>query len=88
MRAILEKISPLGRVGEIRSALFVAQGANDPRVPASEAEQIVAAVRAAGQDVWYMLAKNEGHGFNKKENRDLYLQLMVLFFEKHLGAGQ
>ncbi len=87
MRATLEKISPLARVGEIRSALFVAQGANDPRVPASEAEQIVAAVRAAGQDVWYMLAKNEGHGFNKKENRDLYLQLMVLFFEKHLGAG-
>jgi dipeptidyl aminopeptidase/acylaminoacyl peptidase len=88
MRATLEKISPLARVNEIRSALFVAQGANDPRVPASEAEQIVAAVRAAGQDVWYMLAKNEGHGFNKKENRDLYLQLMVLFFDKHLGAGR
>jgi dipeptidyl aminopeptidase/acylaminoacyl peptidase len=88
MRAHLEKISPLRRAGEIRSALFVAQGANDPRVPVGEAEQIVAAVRGAGQDVWYMLAKNEGHGFQKKENRDLYLQLMVLFFEKHLGAGQ
>ncbi|HWN68397.1 MAG TPA: prolyl oligopeptidase family serine peptidase, partial [Haliangium sp.] len=56
MRAHLEKISPLRRAGEIRSALFVAQGANDPRVPASEAAQIVAAVRGAGQDVWYMLA--------------------------------
>jgi dipeptidyl aminopeptidase/acylaminoacyl peptidase len=88
MRAHLEKISPLGRAGEIRSALFVAQGQNDPRVPVGEAEQIVAAVRGAGQDVWYMLAKNEGHGFQKKENRDLYLQLMVLFFEKHLGGGQ
>jgi dipeptidyl aminopeptidase/acylaminoacyl peptidase len=88
MRAHLEKISPLRRAGEIRSALFVAQGANDPRVPASEAEQIVAAVRSAGHDVWYMLAKNEGHGFQKKENSDLYLQLAVLFLEKHLGAGQ
>jgi dipeptidyl aminopeptidase/acylaminoacyl peptidase len=88
MRAHLEKISPLRRAGEIRSALFVAQGANDPRVPAGEAEQIVSAVRAAGQDVWYLLAKNEGHGFRKKENSDLYLQLMVLFFEKHLLAAQ
>jgi dipeptidyl aminopeptidase/acylaminoacyl peptidase len=64
----------------------VAQGANDPRVPASEAEQIVKAVRSAGHDVWYMLAKNEGHGFAKKENRDLYYLLTLMFFDKHLGA--
>ncbi|WP_428262724.1 S9 family peptidase [Haliangium sp.] len=88
MRAHLEQISPLRRAAEIQSALFVVQGANDPRVPASEAEQIVAAVRGAGQDVWYMLAKNEGHGFRKKDNRDLYTLLTVMFFEKQLGVSR
>jgi len=85
MRAYLEHISPLGRVGRIHSPLFVAQGANDPRVPASEAEQIVRAVRETGQEVWYMLAKNEGHGFRKKSNRDVFTQLSVLFLERHLA---
>jgi len=88
MRAQLERISPLTRASEIRSALFVVQGANDPRVPASEAEQIVAAVRKAGQPVWYMLARNEGHGFRKKENRDLYLELYALFLKTHLTAAE
>ena len=87
MRKHFEAIDPLNHVDEIKSALFVAQGANDPRVPASEAEQIVSAVRGAGHDVWYMLAKNEGHGFSKRENRDIYLLLTAMFFEKHLKAG-
>lgn len=88
MRRFLESISPLNHVGEIQSALFVAQGANDPRVPASEAEQIVEAVRGSGRDVWYMLARNEGHGFRKKENRDVFFELSVLFLERHLlGRG-
>ncbi len=86
MRAHLEKISPLASADRIQSALFVAQGANDPRVPASEAEQIVSAVRRAGHPVWYMLARNEGHGFRRKENRDIYSALAVLFLETHLGA--
>ncbi len=85
MRAHLMRISPLTRAEEIRSALFVAHGANDPRVPVSEAEQLVHAARQAGQSVWYMLARNEGHGFRKKENRDLFLQLSVLFLEEQLG---
>lgn len=88
MRAVLERISPTTNVGKIKSALFVAHGLNDPRVPAAEAEQIVAAVRKTGKDVWYMLAKNEGHGFTKKENRDTFSLLAVLFLEKHLGAGK
>jgi len=87
MREHLLRISPLSRAGEIRSALFVAHGANDPRVPASEAEQLVEAVRGAGQDVWYMLARNEGHGFRKKENHDLFVQLTVMFLEHHLRGG-
>ena len=84
MRAFLQGISPLTRVDQIKSALFVLQGANDPRVPVTEAEQIVKAVKAAGKDVWYMLARNEGHGFRKRENRDLSQQLLVMFFERHL----
>ena len=84
MRAFLESISPSNRADEITSALFVVQGANDPRVPESESEQIVEEVREQGRPVWYMLAKNEGHGFAKKPNRDLMRQLVVLFFEEHL----
>jgi dipeptidyl aminopeptidase/acylaminoacyl peptidase len=84
MRDFLRSISPLTHVDRIRSALFVAHGANDPRVPLSEAEQIAAAVRAAGKDVWLMVASNEGHGFSKRENRDMYLWLSVMFLEKHL----
>ena len=70
MREYLEKVSPLNHVEKIQSALIVVQGANDPRVPLSEAEQIVAAMRAKGTDVWYVLANDEGHGFRKKANRD------------------
>ena len=84
MRAHLEAISPTTNVAKIQSALFVAHGANDPRVPLGEARQIVEAVRAGGHDVWSMVAHDEGHGFRKKHNRDLYAQLTLLFFEKHL----
>ncbi len=84
MRAFLDSISPNRRADRIRVPLFVAQGQNDPRVPVTESEQIVRAVRDAGQDVWYMNALNEGHGFRKKENRDLFDQITVLFFERHL----
>jgi dipeptidyl aminopeptidase/acylaminoacyl peptidase len=86
MRQHLQQISPLRRAAEIKKALFVGQGANDPRVPASEAEQIVAAVRGNGQDVWYLLARNEGHGFARKENTDLYMALSVMFLDRHLGS--
>jgi len=84
MRAHLEKISPSNNAGRLTVPLFVAQGQNDPRVPVSEAVQIVSAVRAAGYDVWYMNALNEGHGFRKKENRDLYAQIVVMFLKRHL----
>jgi len=87
MREFLERISPSNNAERIRAPLFVAQGQNDPRVPVTESEQIVREVRAAGYDVWYMNALNEGHGFGKKENRDLYGQIVALFLEKHLGVG-
>ncbi|MDZ3824681.1 MAG: S9 family peptidase [Pseudoxanthomonas sp.] len=84
MRAFLKEISPLTNAARIARPLFVAQGANDPRVPASEAEQIVARVRANGTPVWYLLFEDEGHGFAKKRNRDLYEAAAMLFWQQHL----
>lgn len=84
MRAHLEKISPSNHVEKIKVPIFVVQGENDPRVPVSEAVQIVNKLRQAGQKVWYMNALNEGHGYRKKENRDIYQQATVLFFKQHL----
>jgi dipeptidyl aminopeptidase/acylaminoacyl peptidase len=84
MKAFLDKISPLTNVKKIQKPLFVVQGLNDPRVPTSEAEQIVKAVRANGNDAWYLLAKDEGHGFRKKANQSVYLQTTVMFLEKIL----
>ena len=84
MRAFLEEISPNNNVEKILVPMFVAQGENDPRVPVTEAEQIVKSLREADKTVWYMNALNEGHGYRKKENRDLYQQAVILFLEKHL----
>lgn len=88
MRTFLQRISPTTNAHKITKPLFVAQGLNDPRVPASEAEQIVKTVRDNGGLVWYFLAKDEGHGFQKKTNRDAYSRAMVWFWEQHLlGAN-
>ncbi len=84
MKAHLEKISPLTNVSKIRKPLLVVQGLNDPRVPASEAEQIVKAVRSQGLESWYLLAKDEGHGFQKKKNQAAYLQTVMMFADKIL----
>ena len=84
MRAHLEAISPLNHVDRIRIPMFVVQGQNDPRVPVTEAEQVVAALREQGLPVWYMNALNEGHGYRKKENRDVYQQATMMFLREHL----
>lgn len=84
MRAFLERISPLNNTDKIKIPLFVQQGQNDPIVPMSESEQMVTALREQGQTVWYMNAMNEGHGFHKKENSDLYQQVTFLFLKKFL----
>lgn len=85
MRAFQEQIAPLNNAAKITKPLFVIQGANDPRVPRSEAEQIVQRVRSNGGDVWYMLAMDEGHGFAKKANRDRQREAETLFFRKVFG---
>ncbi len=83
-RAKLEEISPLIRASEIEIPLMVVTGANDPRVPASEADQIVAAVRANGRPAWHLLAENEGHGFRKKTNADYQFWASLIFWQKYL----
>ena len=87
MRAFLQRVSPLNRAAEIKAPLFVVQGRNDPRVPASEAEQVVEAVRRNGQEVWYLLAKDEGHGFQKKANRDVQVDASSWFFSRCFAAA-
>lgn len=84
MRSFMDEIAPLNNAQQIRSPLFVAQGANDPRVPLSEADQIVEAVRGNGGDVWYLVFKDEGHGFAKKTNADYFGAASMLFWQKHL----
>ncbi len=84
MRAFMEKIAPLNNASQIKVPLFVVQGKNDPRVPYTEAEQMVAAVRKNGVLVWYLLADNEGHGFARKSNADYYFYSTVQFLEMTL----
>lgn len=84
MRAFMEEIAPLNNAGKITRPMFIVQGLNDPRVPASEAEQMVAKIRANGGEVWYLAAKDEGHGFRKKGNRDYQSAATVLFLRKTL----
>ncbi len=86
-RAKLTAISPLTRSREIKIPLMIMQGANNSRVPQSEAEQMVKAVRANGKDVWYVLGTNEGHGFAKKDNADYYFLLTLMFWQKNLLAA-
>lgn len=84
MRAFLERISPNNNVEKIKIPMLVVQGQNDPRVPVSEAQQIVDALRSKQIETWYMNALNEGHGYRKKENRDVYQQVTVMFLRRHL----
>lgn len=84
MREFLNKISPTTNAHKITKPLFVIQGLNDPRVPASESQQIVETVRRNGGQVWYLVAKDEGHGFQKKGNRDYQSNATTLFWEEFL----
>jgi dienelactone hydrolase len=88
MREFFERTAPLNNAAKITKPLLVVQGGNDPRVPASESEQMVAKLRAAGVPVWYLLAKDEGHGFRRKANADFQFYAMVLFAQRCLlGDG-
>jgi dipeptidyl aminopeptidase/acylaminoacyl peptidase len=84
MRAFLHGISPVNHVGEMDVPLLIVQGQNDPRVPVTESVQMVEALRSLGRPVWYMNALNEGHGYRKKENYDVYQQVAMMFLREHL----
>jgi dipeptidyl aminopeptidase/acylaminoacyl peptidase len=84
MAEFLEKISPANQPEKITKPLFIVQGLNDPRVPASESEQMVKAIRDHGGRVWYLLGKDEGHGFQKKQNVDFLFLSTVQFIKEYL----
>jgi dipeptidyl aminopeptidase/acylaminoacyl peptidase len=84
MREFLERIAPYNKAKNITKPLFVIAGKNDPRVPASESEQMVAMVRKNGTPVWWLLGKDEGHGFAKKKNLDYEFYATVMFVKEYL----
>jgi len=85
-KELFERISPLFHADKIKAPLFVAQGANDPRVNKIESDQIVEAVKKRGVEVEYMVKDNEGHGFRNEENRFDFFRAMEKFLAKHLGG--
>ena len=88
MRAVFERIAPIKMSARMKKPMMVFQGANDPRVPRTESEQMVATLRAQGTEVWYVLAKDEGHGIQKKANQEAVRATEVLFLKKVLGIGE
>ena len=84
MRKFLESISPLNNAQKIKKPLFVVQGKNDPRVPYTEAEQIVAQLKKQNTPVWFLMALDEGHGFAKKSNSDFLFYAQIKFMEQTL----
>jgi len=88
MRAYLEQVSPLASAAKIRTPILVVQGQNDPRVPISEAEQMVAALKKNGVPVWYIVGTNEGHGFAKKANQDYLQAVEVEFLRRYLLGSE
>ncbi len=84
MREFLERIAPINHVKDLKKPIFIIAGANDPRVPKSEADQMVAALQHQGTPVWYLAATDEGHGFAKKKNADFQFYATILFIQQHL----
>ncbi|MDP3457898.1 MAG: prolyl oligopeptidase family serine peptidase, partial [Hyphomonas sp.] len=83
--AFFDEISPLKNASKITKPLFIIQGFNDPRVPYTEAEQILAAMKANGVPSWFMMAMDEGHGFRKKSNREAQREAETLFLQDVIG---
>ncbi|MDT5293482.1 MAG: hypothetical protein QOJ76_362 [Acidobacteriota bacterium] len=84
MREFMTRTAPLNNAKNITKPIFVVAGGNDPRVPVNEAEQMVRTVRANGTTVWYLMAKDEGHGFAKKKNQDFQFYATVMFVRENL----
>ena len=81
---MLREVSPVYHVDKIEAPLFIAQGANDPRVNVDESDQIVEAMKARGVTVEYLVKDNEGHGFRNEENRFDFYRSMEAFLNTQL----
>lgn len=84
VRDFLASIAPINHAQAITKPIFIVQGLMDPRVPYSESEQIVKTLKEANTPVWFLTAKNEGHGFSKKENIDFLFYATIEFVKRHL----
>jgi dipeptidyl aminopeptidase/acylaminoacyl peptidase len=84
MREFMTRIAPLTNAAKITKPIFIVSGGNDPRVPLNEAEQMVRTVRENKTPVWYLMARDEGHGFNKKKNQDFQFYATVMFMREYL----
>ena len=84
MAAFFEKIAPLNNTEKIKKPLFIIQGTNDPRVPVTEATQMRDKLKIQGNTVWYLEAKDEGHGFRKKPNVDFQRLAVIRFMQEYL----
>ena len=87
-KELLASVSPLLHIDKIKAPLFIAQGANDPRVVKAESDQIVEALKNAGIDVPYMVKDNEGHGFYNEENQFDFYREMEKFLTKYIGKSK
>ena len=83
-KELLASESPVLHSDQIKTPLFIAQGAQDPRVNKAESDQMVASLRKRGVDVEYMVKENEGHGFHNEENRFAFYEAMEKFLDQHL----
>jgi dipeptidyl aminopeptidase/acylaminoacyl peptidase len=84
MREFMLRVAPLNNADSITKPIFIVAGGNDPRVPVNEAQQMVRTVRANKTPVWYLMAKDEGHGFAKKKNQDFQFYATVMFMRAYL----
>jgi dipeptidyl aminopeptidase/acylaminoacyl peptidase len=84
MHEFLEKIAPMNNIEKIKKPMLVVAGKNDPRVPVTESEQIVEALKKQGIPVWYLMAKDEGHGFRRKQNQDFQFYTTIEFLQEFL----
>jgi len=84
MREFMERIAPMNNWQKITKPTFVVAGQNDPRVPVSESQQMVEKLRGSGVPVWFLVAKDEGHGFSKKKNQDFQFYSTIMFVKQFL----
>lgn len=84
VREFLNRIAPVNNADKIRKPLFLAHGQNDPRVPVSESQQMAEAVKKNGTPLWFIIAKDEGHGFSRRTNDEYLMHAWAFFMEQYL----